>query len=78
MIFILIITGLAKVSSADLDTTIDSRGELFKSFHLIDPSHLKPGLSISLNNKERKKLFIRFHFNDSKDHFNRIRNTPAE
>lgn len=71
VIFILIITGLAKVSSAD--RTIDGREELVKS------SHLKLRLSISMNNKPRKKLFIRFHFNDNKDHFNRIRNcTPAE
>ena len=66
VIFILIITGLAKVSSSD--RTIDGREELVKS------SHLKLRLSISMNNKPRKKLFIRFHFNDNKDHFNRIRN----
>ena len=36
VIYILVITGLAKVSSADLDRTIDGREELFKSFHLID------------------------------------------
>ena len=71
VIFILMITGLAKVSSAD--RTIDGREELVKS------SHLKLRLSISMNNKSRRKLFIRFHFNDNKDHFNRIRNcTPAE
>ena len=36
VIYILIITGLAKVSSADLDRTIDGREELLKSLHLID------------------------------------------
>ena len=63
MIYILVITGLAKVSSADLDRTIDGREELFKSFHLIDHTLNLDLVYICITSHE-KKMLIRFHFND--------------